>query len=81
MVVGEPGPVRTGLLESTLRINRSAGSAYPSQVLSCRWSCSDSPHQCENDHYDQDEAKAAAGVVAPAGAVGPGRQGPDQQEN
>src|ERR1043165_9210077 len=42
---------------------------------------SDPAHQRKNNDDEQDEAEAAAGVVAPAGAVRPSRQRTDQKQN
>ena len=42
---------------------------------------SDPPENQQDDDDQQHQAEAAGGVVAPAGAVGPGWQGTEQQQD
>ncbi len=38
-------------------------------------------HQQQNEKDDNDQTETAAGIITPATAMGPGRQGSDQEEN
>src|ERR1700688_57470 len=60
-----------------------AGSAeIPTETsLKIRSKRLEPPEQRQDDDDDQDQSQNSAGPVAPAGAVGPGRQCADQQQD